>query len=334
MENLIEPNAHPLFVHFVVAFLFTSPILLLIAAMRSSGARRNQTIQAAGDWMLVFGVVSALIAVAAGLQAYYSVDHDAPSHAAMTLHRNMAFATVGIIAVFALWRWSARSAQPSKLFGILFLAASLAVAATAWKGGQLVYHFGLGVSSLPSVTGDGHDHDHGDTAETTNEGDATEDDHKDDGHEHSDAAASVAATTDVTEASSADYPDTPEGVVDAFAAALRSGDETTVRNLLAPNVIIAEGGGAERSVEEYAGHHMPADMAFTAAVDWTVKDRNSTIDGNTATIITESQIHGTFNEKTIHSRMMESMVLVNSDGQWRIAHIHWSSAPIKGEHEH
>ena len=334
MQSLIEPNIHPLFVHFVVAFLFTSPILLLTAAMRSSGARRNQTIQAAGDWMLVLGAGFALIAVVAGLQAYYSVDHDAPSHAAMTIHRNMAFVTVGIIAVFAYWRWTARSTQPSKLFGILFLAASLAVAATAWKGGQLVYHFGLGVSSLPSVAGDGHDHDHGDNAETTNEGDATGDDHMDDGHEQSVAAASVAATTDLTEASSTDYPDTPEGVIETFAAALRSGDETTVRNLLAPNVIIAEGGGAERSVEEYAGHHMPADMAFTAAVDWTMKKRDQIIDGNMATIITESQIHGTFNDKKIHSRMMESMVLVNSDGQWRIAHIHWSSAPIKGGHEH
>lgn len=316
MQSLIEPNSHPILVHFVVAFLFTSPILLLVAGLRSAETRRNQTIQAAGDWMLVFGAVFALVAVAAGLQAYYSVDHDAPSHAAMTVHRNMAFATVGIIAVFAYWRWTARSTQPSKLFSILFLSVAVALSVTAWKGGQLVYNYGLGVSKLPAVTsaGDGHNHEHKVA-------------------EPEEAQEEIEQTVSIVDVSLA-YPETPEGVVEAFAAALRSGDETKARTLLAPNVIIAEGGGAERSVEEYAGHHMPADMAFTAAVNWTIKDRNSTIDANMATIVTESQIHGTFNDNTIHSRMMETMVLVNSVDRWRIVHIHWSSAPIKGDHEH
>jgi len=32
--------------------------------------------------------------------------------------------------------------------------------------------------------------------------------------------------------------------------------------------------------------------------------------------------------------MMETMVLRRIDGEWRIVHIHWSSAPLTGEHEH
>ncbi len=336
MENLIEPNLHPLFVHFVIAFLMTSPILLLAASAASAESRRGQSIQAAGDWMLFLGVVFALLAVAAGLQAYYSVAHDAPSHAAMTTHRNMALATVAIIAVFALWRWSARSSRPSSMFSILFLIAIFALGATAWKGGQLVYHYGLGVSSLPAVTGDGHDHDHGAIAgaDTAPNDENENSENHDDGHDHVVAGAPDSSTAASVDAMPIDYPETPEGVVDAFAGALRAGDEAAVRNFLVPNVVIAEGGGAERSVDEYAGHHMPADMAFTAAVDWSQKNRDSIVESEMATIITESQIHGSFNEKTIHSRMMETMVLVNSDGKWRITHIHWSSAPITGDHEH
>ena len=32
---------------------------------------------------------------------------------------------------------------------------------TGWKGGHLVYQYEIGLSSLPEVSGDGHDHDHG-----------------------------------------------------------------------------------------------------------------------------------------------------------------------------
>ncbi len=54
--------------------------------------------------MLALGTVAVIIAVAAGLQAYYSVGHDGPSHVAMTDHRNWAFVTCGAFLVFALVR--------------------------------------------------------------------------------------------------------------------------------------------------------------------------------------------------------------------------------------
>jgi ketosteroid isomerase-like protein len=53
-----------------------------------------------------------------------------------------------------------------------------------------------------------------------------------------------------------------------------------------------------------------------------------------ATVISRSQAHGQFRGQNIHSRTMETMVLRRTDGQWRIVHIHWSSAPITGEHAH
>jgi mono/diheme cytochrome c family protein len=51
-------------------------------------------------------------------------------------------------------------------------------------------------------------------------------------------------------------------VLDAFGDALQSGDTQTATRLMSPTVLIYEGGGAERSRDEYASHHMQADMAF------------------------------------------------------------------------
>ena len=127
---------------------------------------------------------------------------------------------------------------------------------------------------------------------------------------------------------------TPAAVVDAFSAALKAGDAAALEKLLAPDVFIAESGGAERSFAEYAGHHMPADMAFTKAVTFTLKDRKTIEGHDMATIVSSSEVHGEYKGKKIHSTSMETMVLKRVDDAWRIAHIHWSSAEIKGEHEH
>ena len=97
--------------------------------------------------------------------------------------------------------------------------------------------------------------------------------------------------------------------------------------------MIAESGGAERSFAEYAGRHMPADMAFTAAVRLSLERRDVIDGGDTATVISQSRAEGEFHGRPIRSRTMETMVLRRVDGVWRIVHIHWSSAPITGEHE-
>lgn len=123
---------------------------------------------------------------------------------------------------------------------------------------------------------------------------------------------------------------TPVGVVDAFSAALKAGDAAALERMLAPDVFIAESGGAERSFAEYAGHHMPADMAFSKAISTTVKDRRVFESGSLATVVTEAVSKGTWRDKPIHSRLMETMTLQKTGEEWRIVHIHWSSERIEG----
>lgn len=127
---------------------------------------------------------------------------------------------------------------------------------------------------------------------------------------------------------------TPAAAVDAFGAALKAGDAAALEKLLAPDVFIAESGGAERSFAEYAGHHMPADMAFSKAVASTVKDRRIYDGGSLATVVTEAVSKGTWRDKPVHSRLIETMTLQKTGDEWRIVHIHWSSAKIEEHGEH
>ncbi|MEX6633405.1 DUF2231 domain-containing protein [Hyphococcus lacteus] len=347
MENIIEPNIHPILVHFAYALSITAFISYALASFVRDGKWR-ETLRPAADWMLAFGALAIIGTIAAGLQAYYTVAHDGPSHAAMTVHRNWAIPSGLAILLLALWRWKNRARAASTLFIALLATAALALTVTAWWGGKIVYGYGLGVKSMPVVTGEGHDHEHAPGQEHSDNANArpsgnhdNSDGHHDettggesgdsghdnsDGHHDDDTAASTVSP--VVDAGS------PEAVVQAYGTALRAGDKVALRALLAPDVIIAEGGGAERSFEEYAGHHMSADMAFTAAVEFTLKKRDVITSDDLATVISESQVHGTFRDQTIHSRMMETIVLNRNEDQWKIVHIHWSSTPITGEHEH
>ncbi len=114
-------------------------------------------------------------------------------------------------------------------------------------------------------------------------------------------------------------------IVDAFHAALRSGAADAVLAFLAEDVMVLEEGGAERSREEYAGHHLPADMAFAAATTAEVTRRAAWVEGDVAWVLSEGRTTGTFNDRPINSLTAETMILHRSADGWRIRHIHWSS---------
>lgn len=114
-------------------------------------------------------------------------------------------------------------------------------------------------------------------------------------------------------------------VVDAFHVALKSGDADAVLVLLSEDVMVLEEGGAERSREEYAGHHMSADMDFASATTAEVTRREAWVEGDVAWVLSEGRTTGTFNERSINSLTAETMILHKSADPWRIRHIHWSS---------
>ena len=183
----IIPNYHPIFVHFTVALLIIAAAIHLLSHFMPNRELVNQ-LTIVARWNLRIGVAATLLTVAAGWYAYNTVGHDAPSHIAMTEHRNWAMVTLTLFLGIAGWEYYLHRHGKGKgwLFtGLLAIAAALLLS-TAWHGGELVYRYGLGVMSLPKSEGPGHPHDHGNMP-IQGEGTLHEDGHA---HSHDDAVNS------------------------------------------------------------------------------------------------------------------------------------------------
>ena len=122
----------------------------------------------------------------------------------------------------------------------------------------------------------------------------------------------------------------PQAAVDAFQAALKSGDAKAAEGWLAPDVLIYEGGGAERSRAEYASHHLKGDMAFMQQVEIEPLKRASGGNATDAWVMSESRIRGKSSKgKPVDVASTETALLRNTPEGWRIVHLHWSSRDYK-----
>lgn len=137
---------------------------------------------------------------------------------------------------------------------------------------------------------------------------------QDHAHAHTPAAGTVAVEA-------ADAART----VDAFHAALKAGNTAAALALMAPDVMIFEEGGAERSRDEYASHHLGSDAAFAAASEATVARRSGWADGDVAWVTSEGRTTGQFNGRAVDRLTTETMVLKRHADGWRVHHVHWSS---------
>jgi uncharacterized membrane protein len=158
------PNAHPIAVHFPIAFTL---IALLFSLAARVGSKHDLAIQFAivGHWALWISGVTAIIAASLGWLAFNSVDHDDAGHAAMLIHRNWAIPTAIGLLLLAMWDvFKSRAHQVMSWVTLIVLALlSGSVAVTGWLGGEVVYRHGIGVLSLPEIAAgnDSHGHEHG-----------------------------------------------------------------------------------------------------------------------------------------------------------------------------
>lgn len=153
----VIPNWHPLLVHFPIAFLSLSAVLYIATLLVPETAPLRAEWHTVARWSLWLGFAFALVAAAAGWQAFNTVAHDEPSHAAMTVHRNWALATLAAYAPFVLWTAVRRRnpSEPGIVFAVFLLLPTLLLAVTGYRGAELVYRHGLGVESLPVTEGGG-----------------------------------------------------------------------------------------------------------------------------------------------------------------------------------
>lgn len=119
--------------------------------------------------------------------------------------------------------------------------------------------------------------------------------------------------------------DSPPATVRSFHEALASGNRDRVLALLDPGVVIFEQGAAEMSRDEYASQHLGDDIEFSRSTSRKVVDQRSGAKGKNGWVLTISETSGSFHGKDVSSRTVETMVLKQAPGGWRIVHIHWSS---------
>lgn len=153
----IIPNWHPILAHLTVALLATAAGLYGLSVVAPRSSVWAATCLTVAKWNLWLGTIITVATIAAGFYAYATVVHDTPSHAAMTVHRNWALATAaafGLLAVLTFLR--RRNVKPSRSLAVMLLGAGVLLGVTGWKGGELVYRYGMGVMSLPDANNHRH----------------------------------------------------------------------------------------------------------------------------------------------------------------------------------
>ncbi len=113
-------------------------------------------------------------------------------------------------------------------------------------------------------------------------------------------------------------------VVDAFHAALSSGQGDKALALLATDAVMLEAGGVETRAQ-YAKDHLPLDIEYEKTVTTRRTPIRVVVSGTAAWATSTSETTGTYNGRPVDSVGAESMVLTKEAAGWRIRAIHWSS---------
>ncbi|WP_181919426.1 DUF2231 domain-containing protein [Alkalilimnicola ehrlichii] len=154
----IIPNWHPIFVNFTVGLLATAVMLYLVAlVLPERWAERTRLV---ARWNLWLGTAFTVLTVVTGLQAYNTVPHDGPAHAAMATHRNWALTTfVGfvILSVWVVYTRLLRNRRESGVFAAALVIGAVLLTVAGQRGAEVVFRHGVGVERLPDVD----DHQHG-----------------------------------------------------------------------------------------------------------------------------------------------------------------------------
>lgn len=124
--------------------------------------------------------------------------------------------------------------------------------------------------------------------------------------------------------------DSPGAAVEAYYAALASGDAAAAEALLAPDALVLESGYAETR-SEYLTHHLTADIEFSRAIAQQRSNVRIVGAGDVAWVSATSRLEGEFRGKPVKSEGAELIVLSRGESGWRIRAIHWSSHEAKKE---
>lgn len=124
---------------------------------------------------------------------------------------------------------------------------------------------------------------------------------------------------------------TAQEVVDLFHQALQAGDSARALSLTHEDLLVLEAGGAERSRDEYAAHHLAADIAFSTGTLRSVQWQQVQVKGDLGWVASLARISGAHEGRPVNQQVAETMLLRREQGEWKIAHIHWSARRVPQE---
>jgi ketosteroid isomerase-like protein len=119
-----------------------------------------------------------------------------------------------------------------------------------------------------------------------------------------------------------------ESTAKAFHEALNRGDREAVLALLAPEVVIREGGETQ-SREAYAAGHLDHDIAFLKGANVRPVEMGSMPMGDTAMVGSRSQVRTTHHGETVAALSGEMLTLKKGRNGWLITQVDWSSQPLQ-----
>lgn len=128
------------------------------------------------------------------------------------------------------------------------------------------------------------------------------------------------------QAASARALDDPLVTVNVFRGALLDGNVGTALTMLAPDVVVYQGGGEEGSREDYAKNQIRKDIAHLAAYYVEEKNQKHDVQDNLAWVSTRLRLLGKSTEKPVEHFGTETVVLRRTLSGWLIVHRHWSDS--------
>lgn len=136
---------HPILVHIPTALWPASLLFDLLANLRND----NALVQAA-FYMALFGWLSALVAIPAGIADWADIKREKPAWRLGVYHMALNITATVLWGLNLLLRWGDLPAATS--VGALPLALSVAgtliLVVSGYLGGRMVYHYGIGIARL------------------------------------------------------------------------------------------------------------------------------------------------------------------------------------------
>ncbi|MFY9345034.1 MAG: DUF2231 domain-containing protein [Planctomycetota bacterium] len=149
-------NSHPLWVHFPIAF-WLGALLFCVCGLSSPDSGSFRT----GRWLLHLGTLAGIGAVVSGYFATAGMDHEAPAHEVIHVHRNFMIvaAALSVAASVAMFLLRHDGRRGLRFAQVVMLAVVSGVAALgADRGALLVYGHGIAVHTGPQPAAPEGDH--------------------------------------------------------------------------------------------------------------------------------------------------------------------------------